>query len=495
MRESGILMPIAGLSSKYGIGCFSKEAYEFADKLAAAGQKYWQILPLGPTGYGNSPYQSFSTFAGNPYYIDLEKLIEEGFLLKEECTRCDFGMEETKIDYEKLYNYRYSLLRKAYDRWNLTEDNKFVLFCQENDSWLYNYTLYMAIKDSTNGASWDMWEDKLRMRDVETLMSIAEELEYDMDFYAFLQYKFKEQWSKLKKYINDKGIKIIGDIPIYVAFDSSDVWANPELFLLDKDRMPIEVAGCPPDAFTALGQLWGNPLYEWGYHKQTGYKWWIERMRWCCETYDVVRIDHFRGFDEFYCVPFGHETAEHGLWRKGPAIELFRSIENELGILAVIAEDLGYITDSVRELLKETAYPGMKVLQFAFGSGENNIYLPHNYNDSNCVVYTGTHDNDTLNGWYKAMSDLERHNINMYLNNYYTPDDEVNWDFILLAQRSIADLCIVPLQDYLGLGNEARLNFPSTLGGNWEWRMKKDAFNEELADKIYKITKSVARCK
>ena len=495
MRKSGMLMPVSALPGAYGIGCFSKEAYEFVDILKEAGQKLWQILPLGQTGYGDSPYQSFSTFAGNPYFIDLETLIEDELLTKEECDQADFGENEEEIDYEKIYNARFKVLKHAYKRAKkngLMESKAYRTYLEEEKAWLADYALYMAVKDSFDGKSWDQWEEDIRLRKPEAIAAYQEQLSAEIDFYEFLQYLFAGQWAGLKAYANEQGIEIIGDIPIYVAFDSADTWANPKLFQLDEENLPVAVAGCPPDAFSSTGQLWGNPLYAWDYHKKTGYDWWMKRVACCFKLYDIIRIDHFRGFDEYYAIPYGDETAENGEWMPGPGMDLFLKMKETLGDLPIIAEDLGFLTDTVRQLLKDSGYPGMKVLEFAFVAGEDSDYLPHNY-DKNCVVYTGTHDNDTLQGWYQTLSEEDKEMTKEYLNNPYTPDEEVHWDFISLAMRSVADTCIIPVQDYLGLGNKARINMPSTLGGNWMWRMKKGAFTDELIKKIRKTTEVCAR--
>ena len=491
-RAAGILMPISSLPSEYGIGCFSKSAYEFVDWLKKAGQSYWQILPLGPTSYGDSPYQSFSTFAGNPYFISLEALVEEGVLTKAECEAVDWGKAKGSIDYKKIYEGRYPLLRKAYERSKIHENAEYQKFVEENSWWLSDYALFMAVKDRFDGVEWKLWADDIKLRWGPAMDYYREELYFDIEFQQYMQFKFYEQWMQLKAYANKKEIQIIGDIPIYVAMDSADTWAHPELFQLDEENVPVAVAGCPPDGFSATGQLWGNPLYRWGYHKETGYQWWISRLAYVFRLYDVVRIDHFRGFDEYFSIPYGAETAVDGHWEKGPGMDLFRTMKETLGNLPIIAEDLGFLTDTVRQLLKDSGYPGMKVLEFAFVAGEGSDYLPHNY-DKNCVVYTGTHDNDTLQGWYQTLSEEDKEMTKEYLNNPYTPDEEVHWDFISLAMRSVADTCIIPVQDYLGLGNKARINTPSTLGGNWMWRMKKGAFTDELIKKIRKTTEVCAR--
>ena len=492
MRASGILLPVSSIPSAYGIGSFSKEAYEFVDFLEKAGQSYWQILPLGPTGYGDSPYQSFSTFAGNPYYIDFEELIEEGLLTKEQCEECDWGGSEAYVDYEKIYKSRFRVLKEAFDNSRLEDNEDFQAFVAENAFWLSDYSLYMAVKDSYKGKSWSEWDGDIRLRKPEAIEKYAEKLKEEILFYEFQQYLFDTQWRKLKKYANDKGVKVIGDIPIYVALDSADTWANPELFQLDENRRPTGVAGCPPDAFSATGQLWGNPLYKWDYHKETEYAWWIQRISYCYKLYDVVRIDHFRGFDEYYNIPFGDTTAEFGRWEKGPGYDLFKVMKKKIGNKPVIAEDLGFLTPTVNQLLKKSGYPGMKVLQFAFDSREESDYLPHNYT-ANSVVYTGTHDNDTTVGWYQTISRRDRSFARKYLN--IKTGRELEWNFIRAALGSVSDTAVIPMQDYLGLGSEARINVPSTLGTNWKWRMTKGQIPEGLAEKIYDLCKLYGRAR
>ena len=490
-RSAGVLLPISSLPSQYGIGCFSQSAYDFVDWLARAGQSYWQILPLGPTSYGDSPYQSFSTFAGNPYFISLEALIDEGVLTEAECTAAPMGSRDNAVDYEALYRHRYPLLRLAYQRSNISHNEGFLRFVRENDWWLSDYALFMALKGAHNGAPWTQWPEELRCRQQSALDEWSRTLYYEIEFHQYLQFKFFQQWQKLKAYANQKGVQMIGDIPIYVAMDSADVWAHPELFQLDGDGLPTAVAGCPPDGFSADGQLWGNPLYRWDYHRSTGYDWWLTRLWYCFQLYDVTRIDHFRGFDEYYSIPYGDTTAVNGHWEKGPGLELFRRAEECLGQHPVIAEDLGYVTDSVRALVRESGFAGMKVLQFAFDArdtGSANDYLPHNYSE-NCVAYTGTHDNETITGWFDSITPEEQQAARDYLCDQRTPKKWLYRSFIALLMRSRAKLCIIPMQDYLGRDNRCRMNTPSTLGNNWRWRLT----NEELTDALRQELLATAR--
>jgi 4-alpha-glucanotransferase len=487
MRASGILMPIFSLPSKYGIGCFSKEAYQFVDQLKKAGQSYWQILPLGPTGYGDSPYQSFSAFAGNPYFIDLDGLVEKGLLKTSECESCDFGDNRRYINYEKIYRARFPILRKAFSRSSVKEEKAYRDFEADNTFWLEDYALYMSVKHYFGEVSWNAWDEDIRLRKPDALELYRKQLKDEIDFYKFLQYTFAQQWKKLKDYANTNGIKIIGDIPIYVAFDSADSWSRPELYQFDENEIPTSVAGCPPDGFSALGQLWGNPLYNWDYHKKTSYEWWTRRIAYCFRLYDVVRVDHFRGLDEYYSIPFGEQTAEHGRWVKGPGIDLFKALNSKLGDMDIIAEDLGYLTDSVRKLVKDSGCPGMKVLEFAFDSREKSDYLPHNY-DKNCVIYTGTHDNDTIKGWYRKIPPKDRQLAIDYMGNEKTGLQDIHWDFIRLAMSSVANLAVIPIQDYLGLGSEARINTPSTVGGNWQWRLLEREITDDLLKRIAEMT-------
>ncbi len=493
-RSAGILLPISSLPSKYGIGCFDESAYKFADLLKAAAQTYWQILPLGATGYGDSPYQSYSSFAGNPYFISLDALILAGLLTAEECETTDFGKHPAKVNYRKLSEKRLPLLWKAYERSGISKNADFAQFC-EKQSWLEDYAMFMALKDEFNGAPWYAWDEDIRMRTPQAMTKYREKLAEQAEFYKFLQYQFCTQWESLKAYANAQGIRIIGDIPIYTALDSADAWASPELFRLDKHGIPTAVAGCPPDGFAAEGQLWGNPLYDWEKHRDTGYAWWIARLAHCFRLYDAVRIDHFRGFDEYYAIPYGEKTAVNGRWEKGPGTELFRAVEQALGKQEVIAEDLGFMTDSVKQLVRDCGFPNMKVLEFAFDSrdtGNQSDYLPHNYTE-HCVAYTGTHDNQTIAAWFAEIPEQERRLAREYLCDRCTPDEELHKSFIGLLFRSRADLCVIPMQDWLGLGDSARMNTPSTVGENWQWRMGREDMDETLCKEIRRMTELYGR--
>lgn len=486
MRKCGVLCPVFSLPSPYGIGTLGKSAYEFVDSLKAAGQSYWQILPLGQTGYGDSPYQSFSTFAGNPYFIDLDMLCEEGLLLPKECKLVKVCDNPAYIDYEKMYYSRYKVLRLAFARFNAEEDLDYVKFERKNSFWLDDYSLYMAVKDHFGGKAFTKWDEDIRLRKEKAIASYKKKLAKEIAFYKFMQYCFAKQWRSLKDYANDKGIEIIGDIPIYVAFDSADTWANPLLFQLDDEGMPIAVAGCPPDCFCATGQLWGNPLYNWPYHKQTDFDWWMERIAYCYELYDVVRIDHFRGFESYYAIPYGDPTAEFGHWEPGPGYDLFERMEQVMGQRAVIAEDLGFLTDEVRDLVKKTGYPGMKIIEFAFSNYEDNDYLPHHYG-RNTIVYTGTHDNETALGWFQNLSRKDKRFVREYCN--CKRNKGMVQELIRLAMMSVSETAIIPIQDYLELDNAARINTPSTLGENWKWRLLPGQFDEKTIQKMYELAK------
>ena len=503
MRESGILMPVSSLPGPYGIGCFGAEALKFVDFLAAAGQHIWQLLPLSPTGYGDSPYQSCSAFAGNPYFIDLDALKADGLLTAAQLKAEPWGTDPLSVDYGTLYTSRYKVLRAAYAAWREKYAGRFgcahyypddyYAFTLTNESWLNDYALYMALKTANGMKSWAEWLREYRLRDAGALAEFAAGQEEEIGFWKFLQYEFAVQWKKVKDYANEKGIKILGDIPIYVSADSVDAWVGGELFELDAQGGFARVAGCPPDYFSADGQLWGNPLYNWPYHKQTGYAWWVRRVRHALGIYDLLRIDHFRGFDTYWAIPAGSSTARTGKWENGPGMDLFRALEAALGKLPIIAEDLGDLVPSVRKLLADSTFPGMKVLQFAFGGGDNE-YLPHNH-VKNSVVYPGTHDNTTLTDWWvNAAPAKEKANAAAYL--HLTPckptakevaavrTDAARIALLRAALGSVADRAIIPMADWLGLGAKAHLNTPGKLGGNWAWRAAEGFDTALLAGRI-----------
>ena len=491
-RAAGILMPISSLPSEYGIGCFSKSAYEFVDWLKKAGQSYWQILPLGPTSYGDSPYQSFSTFAGNPYFISLEALVEEGVLTKAECEAVDWGKVKGSIDYKKIYEGRYPLLRKAYERSNVHENAAYQQFVKENSWWLSDYALFMAVKDRFDGVEWKLWADDIKLRWGPAMDYYREELYFDIEFHQYMQFKFYEQWMQLKTYANKKGIQIIGDIPIYVSADSSDVWTHPKLFKLKPDRSPKLVAGVPPDYYSATGQLWGNPVYNWTAHKAENYAWWIWRMKSNMALFDVVRLDHFRGFAAYWEVGADEETAINGKWRKGPGMELFNAIEKALGPVPLIAEDLGVQTDEVKELLEESGFPGMRVLIFGFTPDYDNEHLPHNYKP-NSIVYTSTHDSQTVcEQIMDICSEPEKQFAYRYLRTSHA--EAMGWSAIKCVWASSANIAMTTLQDLLSLGADSRMNTPATIGGkNWRWRVRAEALNPTVSSMLGEITKTYMR--
>ena len=471
-RGAGILMPISSLPAPYGIGTFGKSAYEFADSLKRARQSYWQVLPLGPTSYGDSPYQSFSAFAGNPYFIDLDTLLEEELLTKEEIDACYWLDSEEEVKYDAVYYYRFPLLKKAYERSRHGETEEYRAFCAKNSHWLDDYALYMALKGHFGNKEWMKWEEPIRLRKPEAVKRYEELLREEIGYWKFLQFKFYEQWEQLKNYVNGLGISIIGDIPIYVALDSADVWTHPELFQLDPDTLtPLRVAGVPPDAFSDDGQLWGNPLYDWDKIEETGFAWWKDRMRASARLYDVVRIDHFIGVVQYYSIPYGAEDGKTGEWKQGPGKKLTDAINEAAGDAKIIAEDLGIFCPAVKELLRETGYPGMKIIEFAFSGDRFNEHLPHCY-EPNSVVYGGTHDNETLVGYFKpeARQWWELQYIADYLGAAH--HEEVPDKVFRAAYGSVASVAVFQMQDVLGLGNEARMNTPGTVGGNWKWRMK-----------------------
>lgn len=489
-RSSGILMHITSLPSPYGIGTFGKEAYEFVDFLVKAGQKYWQILPLGSTSFGDSPYQSFSAFAGNPYFIDLDLLNKECILEEKDYKVLDFGDDPENVDYEKIFKNKMKVLKVAFNNAKNKHLEDIKKFKEDNTQWIEDYALYMAIKEKFQLKPWKLWDEDIKLRKESTIKTYKRELKEEIEYWVFLQYLFYKQYGELKAYANSKGVKIIGDIPIYVAEDSADTWANSNIFLLDENKTPTVVAGCPPDAFSETGQLWGNPIYDWKALEKQEYLWWIERIDASRKIYDVIRIDHFRGFESYWQIPYGEETAINGTWVKGPGIKLFNAIKKALGHVEIIAEDLGFLTEEVINFRIESGYPGMKVLQFAFDSREESDYLPHNY-EKNCVVYTGTHDNYTVNGWFKNTNKADVDYAVRYLN--LSEKEGYNWGFIRGALSSVGSLAIAQMQDYLGLGDEGRMNIPSTLGDNWQWRIKKEVLTEELAEKINKLTKLYGR--
>ena len=494
-RYAGVLLPITALPSPYGIGTLGKDAFDFVDALKLAGQKMWQILPVGPTSYGDSPYQSFSTFAGNPYMIDLDILIADGFLTQEDVNSFDWGSDSEKIEYDKIYNSRFKVLEIAFKNYKSQKENAYLAdfkkFTRQNAKWLKDYALYMAVKKSFNELPWTSWPDEdLKLREPKTMTKYRRKFSKQVEYWSFLQFLFYKQWDALKIYANENGVSFVGDIPIYVAMDSADTWANPEVFWLDAERNPVRVAGCPPDYFSATGQLWGNPLYNWDYLKETNYEWWFNRIACNAKLFDMTRIDHFRGFEAYYAIPYPAENAMNGDWLKGPDKEFFVKMKEKLGDVPIIAEDLGLLTPEVVELLKATEYPGMKVLEFAFDSSEDNDYLPHRYT-SNSVVYSGTHDNDTIMGWFNTAQPKDVKCAVDYCS--LTKEEGYNWGIIRMAYASVSDYAIIQMQDILGLDSSARMNIPSTLGGNWIWRMKKGSFSGEFIYKLRKMAKIYTR--
>ena len=491
-RSCGILLHISSLPAEHGIGTLGRDAYRFVDFLKKAGQSYWQILPVGPTGYGDSPYQSYSAYAGNPLFIDLDMLIDEGLLSIDDHDLLILDRKNDFADYAQLFSFKNIILQKAYGKFNDIADDekkrKFEKFCRKNAFWLDDYALFMALKYHFRQKMWTEWDDDIRLRRPEAVASYSEKLADVINYWKFVQFVFFGQYKALKKYANKKGIKIYGDMPIYVSMDSADIWAQPEMFMLDEDNRPVKVAGCPPDAFAPTGQLWGNPLYDWEAMEKDGYKWWISRVKYSAKLFDLTRIDHFRGFESFYAIPAEDDTAEHGTWLNGPSMKLFRAIKAELGDVELVAEDLGFLTDDVRKMLKESGYPGMNVLEFAFGEDKaDSSYLPHNYN-KNSVVYIGTHDNQTAKGWYDSASPKVRKFVDKYTHRseYETAAEAL----IRTAYSSVSQLAVIQMQDILELGDEARMNVPSTIGnGNWAWRMDKEACTKKLAKKLKKLAK------
>ena len=486
-HKAGVIMPVSSLPSRYGIGSFGREAYEFIDFLDAAGQKCWQVLPLNPTSYGDSPYQSPAAAAGNPYFIDLEMLAEQGLLTAEELDGQKDNSE--KVNYGWLFNTRYAVLRLAYSRFRPDED--YLRFVKENASWLEKYALFMALKVHNNFGMWTFWAEE--HRDYKKAVAHSEAFEGEMGFWRWCQYEFLSQWKKLTDYAHEKGIVVIGDMPIYVAHDSVDVWAAPEQFLLDEQFNPTVVAGCPPDGFSVDGQLWGNPIYNWAHMEEDGFSWWLERVGNAFQLYDILRIDHFRGFAGYYNIPYGEATARNGKWDSAPGIALFRTILKEFPQSKVIAEDLGFITEDVRELLTDAGFPGMKMLHFAFYD-EDSEYLPRIYDTENCVVYSSSHDSDCTPTWVENISGeaKERFDLECPRNE----EQSRTYDLIEMAFNSIANLAMVQMQDYLELTNEeGRMNEPSTAEGNWGWRISSSYDTEELRSRILDLTVRTRRNK
>lgn len=487
-RASGIIMPVFSLPGKYGIGTFGKEAYDFIDFLSDAGQKYWQVLPMGPTDCGNSPYSSLSVFAGNQNFIDLEQLIEEGAVDRKEVEMIDWGSGD--VDYDKVIPGKKKILKSAYLKAYNSVKEEVSDFAENNISWIYDYALYMALKEHFDGLPWYEWEEDIRLREQEAVEKYRSELKDSINYHIYVQYLFFKQWDKLKKYAEDKDVKFIGDIPIYAAMDSADVWASPENFQLDEKNMPVDVAGVPPDYFSEEGQLWGNPLYDWLAMKNDGYGWWIRRIGAAERLYDVIRIDHFRGLESYWAVPATEKTAVNGEWRKGPGLDFIERIKGWFCGIEIIAEDLGILTDDVRELLKNSGFPGMKVLQFAFDDSGNSDYLPHKY-DKNCVCYGGTHDNATIKEWLETGDKKEIEFAREYFG--INKKDNFNFGIIRGGMASVADTFITQMQDYLELGKEARTNIPGIAFGNWKWKMEEGAATKQLAEKILKMTKLYGR--
>ena len=489
MRESGILMHLTSLPSPYGVGTMGKAAHQFVDFLKKAGQHYWQILPVTPTGFGDSPYQSCSTYAGNPYLIDLDMLVEAGLLKKSEIAKINWFDTPDRVNFGHLYNHRQRVLRLAYGRFQDREALE--RFCHDNNSWIWDFAMYMALKDHHGGKPWYQWEEKLKFREDQALTDAWHLLEGEIRFHCFVQYLFDCQWEVLKGYAHQKGVKIIGDVPIYVPLDSADVWSNPHLFDLDENLDPVAVAGCPPDGFTADGQTWGNPLYRWEVHKEENFQWWVRRMGAAGKRYDMVRLDHFRGFESYWAIPFGDKTARNGKWMPGPGMEFVNAMHTQLPQVKMIAEDLGYLTREVKDLLQASEYPGMKVLLFAFDVREPSDYLPHTY-AKHSVCYTGTHDNMTTRQWFETAPKAAVKYARQYMN--ISREEGDVWGTIRTAMATVSDLCIIPMQDYLELGADARMNFPGTQSSsNWTWRAEKGYLSAALSKRIYRLTELFGR--
>ncbi len=485
-RASGILLHPTSLPGPDGIGDLGPEAFRWIDFLNQSGTQFWQILPLGPTGYGDSPYQCFSAFAGNPYLISATRLLDQGLLTKADLVdRPNFPIE--RVDYGPVITWKLHILKKSFDHFKNSKPDAihdaFEAFKKSEMDWLAPFVLFMAIKDNFGGIPWNEWPEEYRLQDPQTIADFKAGNAKKIEYQAYLQFIFHRQWQALKDYASKKGVRIIGDIPIFVAYDSADVWGNKELFFLDEKGLPKVVAGVPPDYFSKTGQLWGNPLYNWPLHQRNGYEWWIKRMQSVLSQVDIVRLDHFRGFEAYWEVPFGNETAEHGRWVKGPQHDFFHTIKKELGELPIIAEDLGVITDGVIDIRDSFNLPGMKILQFSFASDPDDDFLPHNY-PNKCVAYTGSHDNDTSLGWYESASEREKDFCRRYL---ARSGDEIAWSLIRTLWQSVADWVLAPMQDFLSLGSWARMNYPGNPSGNWGWRMRPNAIDGHLAQRIYEI--------
>lgn len=488
-RGAGILMPVSSLPSKYGIGTLGKAAYDFVDDLVRAGQKYWQVLPIGPTSFGDSPYQSFSTYAGNPYFIDLDLLIEEGLLQRQEVEMIRWYEKEDQVSYELLWEYRYSVLKAAFERSDHEKTKEYRDFMEREKDWISSYSLYMACKEHFGNREWLSWKKNIRDRKMEALISYQVMLEKEIRFWEFVQYKFWQQWDRLHAYANEKGIQIIGDIPIYVALDSADVWVHPEQFLLDENHEPTVVAGCPPDAFSDEGQKWGNPIYDWERMEREDFAWWKKRIRAAARCYDVIRIDHFIGIVRYYKIPV-NESAKKGSFAWGPGLKLLKALDESIGEAKIIAEDLGVLVPEVGEVLQKSGYPGMKVLEFAFDGKRENPYLPHNY-PKNCVVYGGTHDNDTLEGYYDMLSKENRAYAMSYCQ--VKRKKKLTDAIIRIGYASVANTVIFQMQDILKKNNNARMNYPSTIGTNWRWRMKSQEFTTKKQKRLAKLANIYGR--
>jgi len=481
-RASGILLHITSLPGKFGIGDLGKEAYDFIDLLKHVNQKLWQILPTGPTGYGNSPYQTYSAFAGNPLMIDLEDLVQRGLITQKDLN-LDIEFNQNKVEYDKVRKFKNDKLKTAFNNFDITNKN-FINFIDTQSWWLNDYAIFMTAKEVYDGKSWTLWDNAIRLHEQQAVQNFCEQYSRRINYYKFSQFIFFEQWSKLKSYANNNGIKIIGDIPIFVSADSADAWANPTIFQFDENNLPTKVAGVPPDYFSKTGQLWGNPLYNWQQLEEQKFSWWVQRFKAAFHQVNIVRVDHFRGFEAYWAVPAGEETAINGDWEKAPGEKLFSTLLEEIGELPIIAEDLGLITKEVKNLRDKFNFPGMKILQFAFDSDLENDYLPHNYKQ-NCVVYTGTHDNQTTLGWFNSSPAKRKKMIRSYLKK---DDFYVCQELLRLAWSSKANTAIVPLQDILCLDDRARMNIPGTAEGNWEWRVEKKMLSADYLEKIKDLT-------